>query len=71
MNEMKDIRIFILSCLVVWTHGCSTESLKRAGYDTLQNIEDERCLRDLSSDCPERESYDEYQRKTQDLKTSQ
>lgn len=68
---MKGTRILLLGGVILWTLGCSTESWKRTGYETLQNIEDERCLRDWSSDCPERESYDEYQRKRQDLKASE
>ena len=64
---MKHICILLLGGLMLCAHGCSTESLKRTGYETLQNVEDERCLRNLSSECPERESYDEYQRKTQDF----
>jgi hypothetical protein len=50
--------------------GCSTEALKRTTYESLQNVRDQQCHRELSSDCPPRESYDEYQRKRKELKTA-
>jgi len=63
--------LMLLGGLIVFSAGCTTESLQRTGYETLQNIEQERCLRNLSSPCPERESYDEYQRNTRGLRASE
>ena len=50
--------------------GCSGQVVKRAGYETLQNIRDIQCEKDLTADCPERESYEAYQRKLQDMESS-
>jgi hypothetical protein len=68
---MKDICLLLVSGLILYAQGCTTESLKRTGYETLQNIEDERCMRDLSAECPKRDSYDEYRRKREDSKASE
>jgi hypothetical protein len=41
---------------------CSSEGVKRTTYETLQNIGEQQCEKDLSSECPQRQSYDEYRR---------
>jgi len=43
--------------------GCSSESAKRTAFETLQNMREQQCERDLSGRCPPRESYADYQRK--------
>ena len=43
--------------------GCSSESAKRTAFETLQNMREQQCEQDLSSRCPPRESYADYQRK--------
>ena len=43
--------------------GCSGESAKRTAFETLQNMREQQCARDLSGRCPPRESYADYQRK--------
>jgi hypothetical protein len=48
---------------------CSTETLKRTTYETLQNIEDLQCQKDFSTDCPDRESYEAYKIKTSENET--
>jgi hypothetical protein len=53
-----------LAILVAW--GCSSQSLRRIGYEALQNVREQQCQKDLASDCPERESYDSYERKRKD-----
>ena len=57
----KSILVFTCS-IVITLYGCSSESLKRVGYETMQNISHEQCEKDYSSECPERLNYDEYQR---------
>ena len=51
--------------------GCSREALQRTGYETLQNIEQQRCERDLSAECAPRESYHGYQSERQELRQSE
>jgi hypothetical protein len=66
---MKQSHVVLLAGVLFTVSSCSTESLKRTGYETLQNVQEQRCQKDLSSECPERESYDAYQRKIEELDT--
>ena len=59
---MKKINLVITSSIIITLYGCSAESLKRVGYETMQNIGQQQCEKDYSSECPERLNYDEYQR---------
>jgi hypothetical protein len=56
-------------CLVIiaQTAGCSTDAAKRTAYETLQNVREQECLRNPSSDCGKRDSYEDYQRKRKEL----
>lgn len=60
---MNKLRVLVLAGVIVSIPACSAESLKRTGYETLQNIQETQCEKDLSAECPERESYEAYQRK--------
>ena len=68
---MKIIKIILLIGFVFGISSCSSESLKRTGYETLQNIGERQCEKGLSSECPERERYDDYQMKRKDMEGSQ
>ena len=57
----------VLYALVFSAAGCSAESLQRTGYETLQNIEQQRCQKDLSAECAPRESFDSYPRERREL----
>ena len=50
--------------------GCSSESAKRAGYETLQNVKQQECLKNASSDCEKRGRYEDYERQRKELGTS-
>ncbi len=67
--QMRNTLVLLLTVIVITIPACSKESLKRTGYKTLQNIQEQKCQRN-SSECPEQESYDNYQRKRQELETS-
>ncbi len=71
MKIMRNAHVFLLAGIIFTIQACSTESLKRTGYETLQNIQQQQCQGDLSSECPKRDSYDTYQRKLKDLENSQ
>ncbi len=71
MKIMRNARVFLLTGVSFTILSCSTESLKRTGYETLQNIQQQQCQEDLSSECLKRESYETYQRKLKDLENSQ
>ena len=59
---------FIKFALVI--SACSTEFYKKTGFEMLQNIQEQQCQQDLSAQCPQRESYEEYQRKLKDSQTT-
>ena len=72
MSHIMRIHSFIAFVIIVSvTTSCSKDSLKRTSYETLKNIHEQQCQKDLSSDCPERESYDAYQRKIRDHEKDQ
>jgi len=58
----------LLRFLVVMTSfglllpGCTRDTFKRSTYETLQNIQEQRCREQPGLECPPRESYDHYQR---------
>ena len=68
---MRNTCVFLLTGIIFIIPACSTETLKRAGYETLQNVQEQQCQKELSSDCPERESYEAYQGKIKDLEKSE
>jgi hypothetical protein len=51
------------------TSGCSTNSVNKTAYETLQNIGQQQCQKTMSSDCSKRESYDDYQRHRHELES--
>lgn len=42
--------------------GCSTETVQRGTYDTMQNVQQEQCRDPRIMECPPRQRYEEYQR---------
>ncbi len=67
---MRNTIMLLLTVIVITIPACSKESLNRAVYDTLWNIQEQKCQRNPAMDCPERESYENYQRQRQELETS-
>jgi hypothetical protein len=57
---MINIRAVLVTGIIFSILACSTETLKRTGYETLQNVQEQQCRKDLSSECQKRESYDAY-----------
>jgi hypothetical protein len=47
--------------MLVGISACSSEDLKRTGFETLQNVQERDCPQDLTSSCPRRGSYEKYQ----------
>jgi hypothetical protein len=61
--RMKSCVGGLLLAAIAMNQRCSKETLARTGYETLQDIGEEQCNRDLCAQCPERDSYGAYQRK--------
>ena len=64
----KTVGLLWLATVVV-VSGCSSESAKRAGYETLQNVKQQECLKNASSDCEKRGRYEDYERQREELET--
>lgn len=47
--------------------GCSSETVKRTTYETLQNVHQRECMKNPSANCDKREYYDDYERKRKEL----
>jgi len=68
--NIKIFNTIYLAGLLLFTASCSSESLKRISYETVQNIGAQKCAKELSSDCQAREPYDDYQRKRKNNKVT-
>ncbi len=61
-GAMNAVVLCLLLMLILILPACSAETVKRAAYDSLQNKSDMDCRSDPGAKCPEKQSYDEYQR---------
>ncbi len=62
------MRVLTLLMLVLFTcAACSKEQAQRAAFETLQNIETQRCDDRLVDGCQEGDSFDSYQRQRQEV----
>lgn len=59
---MKETILYLSLVIIVMLPACSAEMAKRAAYDSLQNKSDMDCRSNPGENCPEKKSYDEYQR---------
>ena len=64
---MGNFAAVVFLAIVALTAGCSTDQAKRTAYETMQHIRQRDCLKNMSSDCEKRESYEDYQRKRKEL----
>jgi len=64
---MRHPKIILMVGVVFAASACSTESMKMTTFETLQNIGEIQCQKDLSADCSNRESYEGYKRKMEQL----
>jgi hypothetical protein len=73
MNR-KLSRLALAILAVAALPGCSSDSGKRAVYESLRSREQQDCLKDpvySPAGCPKRESYDDYQRQRKALEAKQ
>jgi len=67
-----NVKRFILPLAVLITmSGCSAESLKRTGFETLQSYRQVQCERDPWSQCPQRDRYEDYQKERKKIMESE
>jgi hypothetical protein len=58
---------FGLFLAIIALAGCSSETVKRTTYESLQNVRQQECLKNRQPDCEKREYYDDYERKRKEL----
>jgi len=58
---------YVLFPAIIALAGCSSETVKRTTYETLQNVHQRECMKNPSADCEKREYYDDYERKRKEL----
>ena len=68
---MNLLQSLLLAALLAAACASCTESWKRTGYETLQNINQQQCEKNLSRKCDERKSYEAYRREVEDYETNQ
>jgi hypothetical protein len=68
---MKTVIGFLFVLTILTVQGCSKETVKRATYSGAQMVGQQQCQQEFSADCPEPDSYEEYQRKRRELQTSE
>ncbi len=64
------LKLVLLATLLPEVCACTTESWKRTGYETLQNIHQQQCEKNLSMECEERKSYEAYRREVEDYEAN-
>jgi hypothetical protein len=60
---MKIFAHLLLALTTLIVSACTPSELKQATYETVQNIGDAQCQKQLSAPCRPRESYSSYQHK--------
>ena len=56
--------------IIALVSGCSSETAKRTAYETMQNVRQQECRKNLSPDCDKRDSYEDYERERKALEPS-
>jgi len=64
---MKSLNVILVVLIALLAMGCSSETVKRTTYETLQNVKENNCRQDPSIECEKRETYDDYQRQREGL----
>jgi type IV pilus biogenesis protein CpaD/CtpE len=65
---MSHARAILLVAMLAGLSGCSSEDLKRTGFETLQNVRERDCPQGISG-CPDRESYETYREERKRLES--
>lgn len=68
MSKVTLYASFLITGYAVVATACSAETMKRTGYETLQNIRAQECSRTPSVECEKREQLEVYEDKRQDTK---
>jgi hypothetical protein len=63
-------KITLVTVILGVVQACTSDSLKRTAYETMENVRQQECHKDLSSECPERQSYEDYRRNKEEAEHS-
>lgn len=63
---MRLLGVLFMSA-IIFTVACSKETVKRTGYETLQNIREQECYKTPSIDCEQRERIEVYEDRKQEV----
>jgi hypothetical protein len=63
-------KITLLTVILGVVQACSSDLLKRTAYETMENLRQQECHKELSSECPERQSYEDYRHDKEELERS-
>jgi hypothetical protein len=66
---MMNIVRILCAAVIGFATGCSSDTARRAAYETMQNVRQQECMKNPSLKCEKRESYDEYERKRKELES--
>lgn len=58
---MLKMLIAVMLSFLVTAVACSTESVKRTAYETLQNVREQDCQKHPSVECEKRERFETYE----------
>jgi O-acetyl-ADP-ribose deacetylase (regulator of RNase III) len=65
---MRHARAILFVAMFAGLSGCSSEDLKRTGFESLQNVRERDCPQGVSG-CPDRESYERYREEKKRLES--
>ncbi|CAG1770131.1 hypothetical protein BAC3_00814 [uncultured bacterium] len=60
------MQLYFLLGLLFMLCGCSANTVKQLAYDTVQDMHQQQCQKNLSLECRS-QSYDEYQRDLKEI----
>jgi hypothetical protein len=61
------VRSVAVIVTLLLTVACSSESVKRNTYHSLQIMQQRECQQQAGKDCPEPESYNKYEKQREDV----
>lgn len=68
--QLTVVQLFIILATLL-VEGCSLATWQRVGYETVQNVKEQQCQKNLPRDkegeCQQKENYDAYQKRRTEL----
>ena len=58
--------LIVFAVLLALLQACSADTAKRLTYESVQTMRQQECNKDLTTPCPPRQSYNDYQTKREE-----